>query len=420
MDNKVPLNMAHETLDDDFDAPAESEVQYNEEMSRQAVGKLFASAGKTDTGKNPLVKGFGRDSAEERPPRQTARTGSAAVTPDEDSEVIQKEKAREIRVVERGRRRESATTRSTQPESREEAFQNGVRAATGRRPEVGGRQNPVTNAVTQGDTSPRQRIPRPVPAADSASATTVPVKVTPAEDSTGLDFDGFRQRYNPGELVSPPRNKNRPVRNPAARDVRKDRVKINDGDLETVNIFRLATVGGLVVVVALIGILFFQNMTLRGQRNEANLRIASLEAEAAANIGLMAEKLTLEAQRDEAIERRNEFHEILLAYGIDPYAPIPANGTPVQPPTSPQGPLPPPPPTLLPTTHTVASGESLAIIARRYFGQTFDLNDIGNMRIVQEHIARDNSPPINMNNINHIEIGWVLTINPFPTNPVDD
>ena len=418
VDSKVPKDMVHEMLDEDFDAPADSELQYSEEMSRQAVGKLFTGGTKKDTDKRPLVKGFGQDSADERPPRQTARP-QGAVSPVDDSEGIQKEKPREIKVVERGgRRRDSATTRSTMPEGREESFQSGVRAATGGRPDVSARQNPEQAAATQkGDTSPRQRVPRPAPTEGAKPAAKVP-----AEDSDGLDFDGFRQRYNPNELVSPPRNKNRPVRNPAARDVRKDRVRLNDGDLETVNTFRLFAFGGVVVVVLLIGILFFQNMSLRGQRNERDTQIAELVGARDENIALNARVQELQGETATQANRINHLEGILNSYNIDPDAPPAELGTTTQ--TTPgggtPGPLPSPPAPLLPTTHTVASGESLAIIARRYFGQTFDLNDTANMRIVQEHIARDNSPPINMNNINHIEIGWVLTIIPFPMNPTGD
>lgn len=410
MDKKLPLNMDDEMLDDDFDAPAESEVQYNEEMSRQAVGKLFADSGKSDTGRSPLVKGFGRDSAEERPSRQTGRTVLL-----DDAEETPKEKPREIRVVERGRRRDSATTRITQPEGREEAFQNGVRAATGRRPEVDGKQTPDARAAVQkSDTSPRQRVQRA-----QINEAAKPAQTVPAEDSGALDFDGFRQRYNPNELVSPPRNRNRPVRNAASRDVRKDRVKISDGDLETINTFRLAILGSCIVVLALIGFLSFQVMSLRGQRNYANEQIAQLGDARDANIELNAQNQSLREQLATATNRAQLYYNVLTQANINPYAPPEDQEDPTQNQQQTGRPGSPPSPAL-PTTHTVQSGDNLAAIAVRFFGLQFDLNNIEYRNIVINHIARDNSPPINLNNLNHLEVGWVLNINPFPDNASGD
>ena len=89
-------------------------------------------------------------------------------------------------------------------------------------------------------------------------------------------------------------------------------------------------------------------------------------------------------------------------------APIPAQ---VPTPTPTPTPIPMPSPQL-PATHTVQSGENLAIIARHYFPQ-FNHNDMQVRNRLVNHIHNDNRHIIGADP-NRILAGWVLTINPYP------
>ena len=398
MDRKMQMDVdyADENFDDghDYDAPAESDLQYSDEMSRQAVGKLFAGGGKNDNAGGPLVRGF-RDGASEKPGRPQARPVRQAPAAPDDPGEAQMDRARDIRVVERGRpRRESATTRMTQPESQNDAYKSGAREAA-RAAAANVRNRPVEQPIRQnardmpemphGGAPVIEEPPRARPARGAAEVQVArPARQTaaqPAEEGA-LDLDGFRQRYNPGEMISPPRTKNRPVRGGGAtpqRDVRKDRVKISDRDLETINSFRLVIVGSCILIVALIGFLGFRVAVLAGERNDYRDNVDALLAE---NAGLRSAADEVEDLRADLAAARNsastyrswlEYHEIVEPadpFGSDPLGSI---GSPD---IGPMGTPPPRPPEaeaqfLIPPggyrEHFVEPGSSLAEIARRYW-----------------------------------------------------
>ena len=397
MDRKMQMDVEYddEHFDEehDYDAPAESDLQYSDEMSRQAVGKLFAGGGKNDNAGGPLVRGY-RDGASEKPARPQARPVRQVPTELEDSGDGQMDRARDIRVVERGRpRRESATTRITQPESQNDAYKSGAREAA-RAAAANVRSRPVDQAARQSmretpesssgiapniEEPPRQRPARP---AGADSQTVRPVRQpAPQQEENSLDYDGFRQRYNPGEMISPPRTKNRPVRagQTPQRDVRKDRVKISDRDLETINSFRLVIVGSCILIIALIGFLGFRVAVLAGQRNEALENVDILAAAATDNIILREE---IEELRSDLASARNDasrYRGWLILEGFELDGPtgdifdsggggstLPGpGGTP--PPRAPEVELQPviPPGGYL--DHLIAPSESLATIAQIYW-----------------------------------------------------
>ena len=295
MDRKMQMDVDYDDdqFDEvhDYDAPAESDLQYSDEMSRQAVGKLFAGGGKNDNAGGPLVRGF-RDGASEKPMRPQPRPVRQAPTALNDSDDVQMDRSREIRVVERGRpRRESATTRMTQPESQNDVYKSGARdaaraaAANVRsRPVEPARQNMRDASEGSGIGAPNIEEPpraRPVRGIGADNLPARSVRPSSAQqDDVAIDLDGFRQRYNPGEMISPPRAKNRPVRGAQTpqRDIKKDRVKISDRDLETINSFRLVIVGSCILIVALIGFLSFRWAVVAGQRDEALAIVETLRA----------------------------------------------------------------------------------------------------------------------------------------------
>ena len=399
MDRKMQMDVdyddEHYDEEHDYDAPAESDLQYSDEMSRQAVGKLFAGGGKNDIAGSPLVRGY-RDGTAEKQSRPQARPQARPMrqVPAEldDSDDGQMDRARDIRVVERGRpRRESATTRITQPESQNDAYKSGARDAAraavaraqGRPIEQAARQNAREAPESSGgglniEDPPK---PRPARAAGAEGQVARPARQQAAQQDEGnLDYDGFRQRYNPGEMISPPRTKNRPVRGAQVpqRDVRKDRVKISDRDLETINSFRLVIVGSCILIVALIGFLGFRVAVLAGERNEALENVDLLAAAAAENINLRDQ---IEELRSDLVSAQNEasrYRGWLIQEGFELDGPvgevfegggsspsIGPGGTP--PPRAPEVALQPviPPGGYL--EHLIDSGQSLASIAQIYW-----------------------------------------------------
>ena len=436
MQTDVDYNDGNFVEGHDYDAPAESDLQYSDEMSRQAVGKLFAGGGKNDNAGGPLVKGY-REGASEKPARPMARPVRQVPAALDDSHDAQMDKARELRVVERGRpRRESATTRMTQPESQNDAYKSGAREAArattaqvrSRPVEPAARQNaePVGAGGLNIEEPPRARPPRnvtPEPNAMRPGRQPAPA-AQPGEGE--IDLDGFRQRYNPDEMISPPRAKNKPVRGGQAsqRDIRKDRVKINDRDLETINSFRLVIVGSCILVVALIGFLGFRWAIVAGQRDAAREEADNLRAAANENPGLREQIDNLTSDVSNARSDANRFRELLRMYGLypgddsDDILPLPP-GLP-GPPGQPQeivGFRP-----WIPEfaddgvspgyrVHIVEGGQSLAFIANIFWPH--DHGDTVTRLALVNHLAESNR----ISNPNHIEVDQRIRVYRHPDIP---
>ena len=443
MDRKTQMDVDYDDElyeEEDYDAPAESDLQYSDEMSRQAVGKLFAGGGKSDNAGGSLVRGY-RDGASEKPTRPQVRPVRQAPASLDNSDEAHMERAREIRVVERGRpRRESATTRITQPESQNDVYKSGAREAA-RAAAANVRNRPVEqprqNARDASDgvpgrapniEEPPRRPPRSTAVGGQQTRPARPQSAQPEEDN--LDLDGFRQRYNPGEMISPPRAKNKPVRSPGVpeRNVRKERVSISDRDLETINSFRLVIVGSVILVVVLIGFLSFRVAVLANERNEALANVDALQAHAATNITLTEELTTVTSNLATAEHDRDRYRgiiennrELFARYGIPtglPDVDPGENGD-----TQLPGVTPPPQIPMVQLTpripeggyliHYVQPGEHLASIALIYWPH--DVNtDAGRLvrNALVQHLHQTNSQLIR--DPGHIEVGWALRIYAHP------
>ena len=411
-----------EYYEDEDGYDSDAEIPYSDEMSRQAVGKLFASNG--DTASRPLVKGFRDDSAgvaakaPARPVRQpTAPKPAGMAAP----RAAQQPRRAEPQAA----RRESPTTKITKPDGQAEAYTNELREA---------------RAAARMRTSPQQPVRQHsrntpnVQAAPGARGATGDVTaarqqrqpVAPVSDD--LDFDGFRQRYNPKELVSTSRPKNRPVRSgQPAREVKRDRVRISDRDLETINSFRLVIFGSCVGVVLLLGVLVFSLVSVAGERNALRDENETLAQHRTENLVLAEELAELREEVRGLDFERFQLLAVLSAQfsfdgeaflrGDDPEsltnasAPGQSQLNPDQPGTGTTQWQ----PIRIPEEghmYTVVAGDNMAEIVERFWPT--DPRDPDRRRIRNEliaHVAATN----NISNPEHIQAGWDLLITRHPT-----
>jgi hypothetical protein len=376
----------NENLPTTADSPEEKQdAFYSEELSRAAVGRLFDADEEEDSPppiKSAFVSGFERASAKsadenptkkrELPPRESNERFKPAKEEPKQEEKSEPEEQNEEPSLERHRRRETATTRMLNNAPPEENPEREPRERNGRR-----------------------RNPAPRPA--------VRVNVEHAqEENSEEDLDSFRRRYNSGELVSPPRNTNRPVRPGGRSDVRTNRVRAEDRDAETISPIRMIIAGVVLGVLVLVTVLTMQLISVRNNFNEAQDTLVEVQA----SLAEVNSRMTLAAQ-DHAYEltlaqnRIAELERRMRAAGIDPDAEHVAPGDGVGPgeetnetstPAAPE----------LPTTHTVLGGENLGRIARRYYPGVEQATAVS-------HIQRTN----NITNPNNIQAGQVLQITPL-------
>ena len=224
--------------------------------------------------------------------------------------------------------------------------------------------------------------------------------------SESVDYDAFRQRFNPGELVSPPRNTNRPVRAGQARDVRKDRIRTDDKLQDTLGGYiRYIFIASAVAVVLIIAFLSIQVLAIRSARDDAMTTIEALQLEVQYVQELRGDLITAENNLENANTRLNTFEEWFEARGIDTNEPLPeldeADPTATQ--TSPgAGTVSPVPPTLsLPRTHVVAVGDTLSQIVQNAFGNAYDAT--------MAHVMQTN----NITNPNRIMVGQAIQLTPM-------
>jgi LysM repeat protein len=361
------------------------DTYYNEELSRAAVGRLFDDD--DDDGPPPIksafVTGFDRSPTRDRShTRRRERPAAREVAPVEEPPEAAHEHHDEP-AVERPRRRGTATTRllNDSPDDNADAD---------RRERVR-RRNP----------SPRPAVRVNVPSERQVDDHQDHIEYDDSNPSDG-DLDSFRRRYNSGELFSPPRNPNRPVR--PGGDVRTNRVRPSDRDMDTVSPMRMILAGAAILVLVLISILTIQLISVNNRLGEA------VEAKEAAEAALLNSQREADIQSDLATEtlrtvedENRELRAILRENGLDPDAPPPppddgtGPGAGDDPPQAQQTPATP----TLPTVHTVAAGENLNRIAQRYFGNTREATI--------NHIAATN----NISNPERIQIGQPLQITPM-------
>ncbi|MCL1863129.1 MAG: LysM peptidoglycan-binding domain-containing protein [Defluviitaleaceae bacterium] len=386
------------------DNEEKTDAYYSEELSRAAVGRLFDEEDEEEDGPPPIksafVSGFDRNPTKKRerfkkPPTEDLEDVELPPNWEDDD-------PREEPVADRQRRRENATTRLLHSSAPEDNYDERRERRERRRnpaPRPAVRVNVPTERQIR-DTGRRPRIERDERQVRSERQERHDRNT---EEHTSEDnLDNFRRRFS-GELVSPPRNPNRPPR--AGRsDVRTNRMRDDYRDSEVISPLRIIIVGAAILIVVLFAIITVQMLSFRSRYNEAQEAIASHEQEMnRLDTSTRTTIAGLQAERDSAEADRDEFENMLRELGHDPRQPAPPpdedgtrpggiTETPTQ--TS-------PPDTGLPTTHTILAGESLNRIAQRYFGN----QDPATVA----HIQNVNG----ITNPNNIQAGWVLQITPM-------
>ena len=242
-----------------------------------------------------------------------------------------------------------------------------------------------TEQPTAAEQPPRRRQSR-AERMEQAQAKAAERQAAGEENQAAPEFDSFRQRYNPGELVSPPRNTNRPVRQGQARDVRKDRIRPPEQKKETSGYIKYLYVLASVIVLIIIIWVASLYVGARNERDDLLAQVTELESLRNQNNQLRDEYLSQGQNLINSQARVRFLEGVFTEIGIDPDDPFPApdNGA--------TGPV----------THTIRSGESLDSIARQHFGNSYPETI--------NHIVRTN-PQIT--NPNVIQVGWEITIRPM-------
>ncbi|MDR0273260.1 MAG: hypothetical protein LBI27_08100, partial [Clostridiales bacterium] len=280
---------------------------YSEELSRAAVGRLFDDEDESeDDGPPPIKSAFvtGFDRAPARAPdrnptkKRELPVREARVTEErpviKEKPVIMEEPVNRVEEdvpvrdeppVDRQRRRETMTTRLLN--GAEEIPEADRREARNRR------RNPSPKPAVRVNVPNERKIrdddPRNAPSDEP-------------QTSDG-DLDTFRRRFNSGELVSPPRNPNRPVR-PGRADVRTNRMRDTTHEPEPINPLRMILMGSAIAVLLLIMILTWRLISIGGRLNDAEEALetanvtASAEAERQENL-IISLQAALEQSEDE-------------------------------------------------------------------------------------------------------------------------
>jgi len=395
---------------------------YNEEMSRAAVGRLFDDG--DDFEEPPVARAFvtgydqvpskpierkaerpnpqpevhdwtvneagfqGRLVKDERVPKSRPRREREPEEPMTWSEEPPRE--REAHLERPRGRRDTETARLIM--GGEDAFELGLREGRSSRERERDRRSRITNP----DPKPAVRVnvasERPMQEAHQGQESRRARREEHDSAPTEEDLDGFRRKYNPGELVSSPRNPNRPIRSGQARDVRKDRMRVESRDMETVSPLRWVAAFVGVAVLAVMIFLIVQVIGLTSYRDQVEDYQSQL-ATASSDLAIAESRIrTLEAESGNLRDQLDAIHaqgNIPSEDGqtVNEEGTASTGGT-----QAPAGPT-------MPFTHTIASGENLNILARRFFP---------NEDVIEatQHIASVNG----ITNINNIQQGQPLTI----------
>lgn len=385
------------------DAPeGANDAYYSEELSRAAVGRLFdgeENGGGPPPIKSAFVTGFDRTPAsgedknptKKRPPLRETNERFRPRPAEEPQHLHEEEPAGEA-PLERHRRRETATTRLLSGAQPDEPTDD-------RRDRNARRRNPAPKPAVRVNVPTEHHAQENPPPKNPRNKKNNPNEEHPSEE----DLDTFRRRFNSEELVSPPRNPNRPVRGGRA-DVRTNRIRAGGGDSETIGPLQMVLAIVAIAVLALVTILAFQLVSFRGRYNdsvEANADLRRLLDAAENSIGIETQ-----AYRENLIAAEAEIARLERVLREGGHETLPTNGENwgdedgEQPPAPPQVGLP-----TLPTTHTVVSGDRLELIAMRYFGNRYPAT--------QDHIVATNIGRFPTLSRDNISIGWELQITPM-------
>jgi len=385
---------------------------YKEEMSHAAVGRLFDDVDENSkTSTSSFVSGYDNvldESSKTRASQPEPRDWSKPVSvksepkpvikqrrePKQNDSWGQPEERQEPAVDRPRQRRGSTTTRLVQGEQNESDFD-----ATGLREGRTVRERDRRRAAGNPDPKPAMRVnvtsEKPI---DELTGEDIRIEIAEQSQQPPDDgFDDFRKRFNPGELVSSPRNPNRPVRS-GSRDVRKDRIRANSREMEVINPLRYILAAGALIIVGFFIFLIVSNSNLRGYRDEADeLRTAAASHEDEIS-SLRGQINTLQASNNELSDildnlQTNDNQETQNSGWSPPNNTTAGNNNP---------PVVHPSDVEFPVYHTVQRGEHLNSIAMRWYGSA-------EPEILQ-HIATEN----NITNINRINAGVILRLTAMP------
>lgn len=376
---------------------------YSEELSRAAVQRLFddddddtdkkgkGNADAPQPVKSAFVSGFDRSPTKNR---EKFKPGASA-PPVEEPLQAQPPPQPDPEEPERPRRRESATNRilhGDAPEAPPEVTRPGRERQR--------RRNPAPSPAVRVNvehpvrpSGPPQSAPQPQPAPAQGD-----------EPQSEEDMESFRKRYNAGELFSPPRNTNRPVR-PGRTDVRTNRMRSDPNSAEPISPLRIIMAVALIFMFAIVAFLTWQLISARRSLRESAYYLDQAQGEVSALQGEMDVRMHRYSEDlAQALEANRGYREILSYHELGPFAPPPpgdgiTDAGDIDPTTTPTTPA----ASGLPTQHTVQPGESMWRIARRYFPGVDETQAIA-------HIAAVN----NITNVDNVPAGRTLEITPMP------
>ena len=229
---------------------------------------------------------------------------------------------------------------------------------------------------------------------------------------TDEEMDGFRQRYNPDELISTTRGPKRPQRQDvdlsASRGFQSSRPQRGGYDEDandSLSLIRWVATIGVVVVLLILVFLAVSRSRANARYLEASERIEEMQAtyDLASNYRALANSRATEITRLENLVEALQ-NQPAPGQTEDPgqaypgtYSP-PAEGGEA---ATAAG---------FPTTHTVVAGDNLTRIAIQHYGSGSSSQN----QIRAEHIATYNNIPLNQ--MGGIQTGQVLTI---PAPPAD-
>ena len=351
------------------------------EISSSPIGRLMSDDIETDEEQSAYVSGFERNQ------------------PEDFSEPVLAPNPAERR---RPKRERPSSPVGSLPETDEDFFEAGIREARAGRERDRERRrqpNPDPRPAVRATVPTPKRMAAPPPRRDQEE---IYSSDSPPEDK----YDTFRQRYNPGDLISAGRG-GRPTRRgapPRDGDPSGGRGFDNDGGGDTPNVLRIVAVAGVFVLLLVLVIMTVNRNSINRRYNEAQERIAGMEIAYARTNSLERELESLEATLT-VRENRIEYLESQLAQqnNAGTQAGTTQPGTNVD-----NSDIDDTPPGQggLPAYHVVQPGQSLTGIARIFYGDGTATEN----HLRAEHIARYNDLP----NLESIQPGQTLTIPPLP------
>jgi len=303
-----------------------------DEMSTSPIGRLMSDEVGTVGEPSAYVSGFDRAPAAEPEP------------------IIERPSRRERAGGEDGMSgAEHSSDKTPQPVDGDDFFEAGIREARA-----------IRERRRQPNPAPRPAVRANVPTQRRMASMPSMSQPPPPEDA----YDTFRQRYNPGELISSGKG-GRPVRKapPAGGERGPVRPAVDDSD--TVSPLRYLMLGATVAFLGVLVFLLVHSHNLRGNYAEAQATIARMQ-EAYDSYHLITEQRDILLTKNEAQEITIENLQSELAMREDVGTPgvQQPNDPPVQPVTT----EPPATTPQFPVAHVLQRGQNLHAVARLFYG----------------------------------------------------